>query len=944
MKKRTGVLFSLSLLLLLGGIAVAQNAPKPIPLSTSKQLMEPVPGSPQPMGAFPVNIAVSPDQKYAAILEAGYGTPETELHQSIAVLSFASGKIMRFADPRLGLRAHQSFFLGIAWGSDGKHIYAPMVSISDPTGSKRKEDTGNGIAVYVFDGENIAPERFIPVPPQTLAPGKKRGTVHKEAPAGLLAPYPAGIAVVNREGGDQLLVADNLSDDVLLIDAKTGSVVHRFDLSEGSYVPSVYPYSVVVNKDRRTAYVSLWNAPKVAVLDLEKGTVQQSIAIAGQEAAGASSHPTAMVLSPDGRVLFVTVSAADRVAVIDTGSGRVAGYLSTELPGQLYGGSYPNSVAISPDGSTLYVANASSDAVAIYNLKRSLRYGKKVSISSNGKAIAFIPTEWYPTAVAVHGDELLIATGKGTGTGPNNIAKKPGELGFLKGYTYVATLLKGSLARVDLREIEPNLKQLTDEVLESNLMNGRIGTLPFKGGKNPIKHVIYIIKENRTYDQLFGDLEVGNGDKSLTMYGEDITPNQHKLARQFGVLDNFYDSGEVSGNGHVWSNAAITSDYTEKTWQIDYRGSEHTYDYEGTVGQDIPLQLGIPDVNEPGTGYLWTNLARHKKTYRHYGEYITSRWCDRHAEWQSPLEGTPPAEPAQCEKSVIKPGESLPSNVGDPKGGPSPYPWDIPILAQNVPTKPELVGHDDPRFPDFRLEYPDQLRADEFLNEFNQWVETLAQTKHDGMPQFITLRLPNDHTSGTRPGVATPEAAVADNDLAVGRVVDAVSHSPYWNNTAIFILEDDAQDGVDHVDAHRSIALLVSKYAPGSTQEPYVDSHFYTTVNLIHTMEVLLGLPPMNNNDAQAAIMAPLFSGAGDQPAFKADYRNRDNKLIYQANEKKAVGAKQSAAMDFSHADQADTAVLNAILWRERMGNKPMPKPKHSVFPVTSGKRVGDDD
>jgi DNA-binding beta-propeller fold protein YncE len=947
MKTRTVVILSGFIVL---GVALLATNPirKRISLSTSKVLITPVPGNPQPMGAFPINIALSPDRKYAAILEAGYGTAETELHQSVAVLDFASGEITRFADPRLGLRAKQSFFLGLAWSSDGKHIYAPIDSITDPAGTKNKNDTGNGIAVYAFDGGKISPERFIKIPPQPLAPGKKRGSIHREAPAGTLVPYPAGIAVVKGNGGDQLLIADNLSDDVLLMDVASGNISHRFDVSTGDYVPSAYPYGVVVNKKGTAAWVSLWNSSTIAVLDLEKSTVAKWIVVSDGKGE-AAPHPTAMALLPNEWGLFVALSNSDRVAVVDTTVDRVVGYLPTRLPNQSSGGSYPNALALNGDASKLYVANASNDAVAMFDIRKAITVCEvcnsgTIRLSKMAAPTAFIPTEWYPTALTVHGDELLIATGKGTGTGPNNIPKKAGEPGYRKGYTYIATLLKGSLARVNLKEIEPRLKQLTDEVLESNLMNGRAETLPFKGGKNPIQHVIYIIKENRSYDQVFGDLGVGNGDRSLTLYGQDITPNQHELARQFGVLDNFYDSGEISGNGHVWSNAAITSDYTEKTWQINYRGMERTYDYEGEVAGDFPLQLGIPDVNEPGTGYLWTNLARHRKTYRHYGEYVASQWCDHGDEWQSPQQRTPLAKPAQCVKAAIEPGEPLPLNVGDPKGGPNPYPWSIPILGQNVPTKTELVGHFDPKYPDFRLEYPDQLRADEFLNDFNGWVATRAKSKKDTMPQFINLRLPNDHTSGTKAGVATPEAAVADNDLAVGRVVEAVSNSSYWEDTAIFVLEDDAQDGADHVDAHRSIALVISKYAPGSVQQPHVDSHFYTTVNMIRTMEVLLGLPPMNNNDAQAPIMAPQFAGAGTQAAFKADYRNRDNKLIYQANTKKTPGAKASAAMNFRHADQVDTALLNAILWRERMGNKPMPAPKHTVFPANAGKKVDNDD
>jgi DNA-binding beta-propeller fold protein YncE len=981
MKRRTVIilvcLFALALTLL-----ATDPVRKRIWLPSSKILITGVPGSPQPMGAFPVNIQISPDQKYAAILEAGYGTLESQLHQSVAVLDFASGEITRFADPRLGPKAHQSFFLGLAWSSDGKHIYAPVGSITDPTGSKGKDPTekddifehmGNGVIVYAFEAGKITPERFIKIPMQPLTNSKKRGTIHKEAPAGTLVPYPAGIAVVKRDTGDQLLIADNLSDDVLLMDAKSGEIVHRFDVSTGEYVPGAYPYGVVVDPWKsKTAWVSLWNSSRVAQLDLSSGIVVGWVDLASPTASHKTgSHPSAMTIV-DG-VLFVALSNSDKVAVIDGTRRKLLRYISTPIPNQNVAGSYPNAIAASTDGRRLYVANASSDAVAVYSIKAwtthcvdceplnpicAVRCRRIAHFEGLSVPIAFLPTEWYPTALAVHGDELLIATGKGIGTGPNNISKKEGAPGYRKGYTYIASLLKGSLARVNLKEVEPRLKQLTDEVLESNLMNGKAGTLPFKDSTNPIKHVIYIIKENRSYDQVFGDLGVGNGDKSLTLYGEEITPNQHALARQFGVLDNFYDSGEVSGNGHVWSNAAITSDYTEKTWQIGYRGWERTYDYEGQVADDFPFQLGIPDVNEPGTGYLWTNLAKHKMTYRHYGEYVATRWCDQRDDWQSPQQGTPLTKPAHCTKATIKPGEPLPAHLGDPKGGPNPYPWNISILGENVPTKPELVGHFNPRYADFRLEYPDQFRADEFLNEFNAWVAKRTKSKQDMMPQFITMRLSNDHTSGTKVGVATPEAAVADNDLAVGRVVEAVSNSPYWEDTAIFVLEDDAQDGADHVDAHRSIALVISKYAPkqfapepydknstmfaGERQKPFVDSHFYTTVNMIHTMEVLLGLPPMNNNDAQAPIMAPLFTGPGTQPAFKADYRNRDNKLIFKANKKEAPGAKESEAMNFRHADQVDTAKLNAILWRERMGAKPMPPLKRGAVPAAT--KVDDDD
>jgi hypothetical protein len=253
------------------------------------------------------------------------------------------------------------------------------------------------------------------------------------------------------------------------------------------------------------------------------------------------------------------------------------------------------------------------------------------------------------------------------------------------------------------------------------------------------------------------------------------------------------------------------------------------------------------------------------------------------------------------------------------------------------PTKAALVDHFDPNFPDFNTDYPDQLRADEFLNEFEGFVRARNEGKGAELPSFVLLYLPDDHTGGTRPGKPRPAASVADNDLALGRVVEAVSHSPYWDDTAIFVIEDDAQDGADHVDAHRSIALVISKYSPGSADHPFVDSRFYTTVNMVHTIEMLLGLPPMNQNDAYAPVMAPLFSGAGEQLAFSADYRNRDSGLIYQINPGKAKGARESEKMDFSRPDAVNTALLNAILWREQKGDTPMPAPRHAVFPEKPG-------
>ena len=907
----------------------AQRRPlgKSISLPSSKILLDPTPGYPQPTNSFPTALAVSPDGRYAAVLNNGRGVEESGYQQSIAIFDLASRGVRDFPDPRLRVDAKQTYFLGLAFSNDGESIYASMASLSDPTGLQ-PNDTGNGIAVYSFEGGLVTPQRFIKLPMPLLGPGKHPGAVFYKAPEDMAVPYPAGLGVVSGDG-NKLLVAENLSDDAVLLDLDSGQVVQRFDLSVNDYVPGSYPYGVAVTRDGRRGYCSLWNASQVAELDLRRGEVTRRISLQAPDSpTAAGSHPTALLLSADEKRLYVTLSNADAVAVIDTGTGTLVTTLSTKLPCQTYSGTYPNALAESADHKRLFVAAASLDAVAVFDLN--------VEPSDTPQpAMGFIPTEWYPTAVAVGGNDLLIASGKGQGTGPNS--RRGGSSRFDPGrkHPYIASMIHGSIAQVNIQGAERGLALSTYEVLRSNLMPVTEDTISFQAGSNcntsggnslpfhsgsiPIKHVIYIIKENRTYDQVFGDLQLGDGDPSLCMYGEKITPNEHKLARQFGILDNFYCSGEVSGNGHVWSMAAITSDYTEKTWPIGYRGSEHLYDYEGIVSGDNPLHQGQPDVNEPGTGYIWTNVERHGLTHRNYGEYVDTHWCDT-------------LPPPGCAQVSIHQGEPLPYNVGQPHGSPSPWPWRIPMILGSFATKPEIEDHFDPRFADFRVDYPDQLRVDEFLNEFADFVKALGEGGETTLPQFVILRLPNDHTMGTSPGYPRPEASVADNDLAVGRVVEAVSHSPYWDDTAIFILEDDAQDGADHVDAHRSTALVISKYSPRSTGRTFVDHSFYTTVNMVHTMEVLLSLPPMNNNDAQAAVMSPVFSGAGDQPAFTADPSNLQNGLLYQVNSPKGPGAKESARMDFSHADAANSAQLNAILWRASKGNLPMPKPVHRVI------------
>jgi DNA-binding beta-propeller fold protein YncE len=900
-----------------------------ISLPTSKLLFAPAVGNPQITNGFPVTIALHPSGRYLALLNAGYGAAETGGRQSIAILDLETNSLTDFPDDRLGKTAHQSFFLGLAFSLDGSRLFATVGSITDPTG-RRPENTGNGIAEYRFDQGRISSEHFLPVYLQSLAPGKRPTAELAMAENGKAIPYPAGLAVFSKKGREQLLIANNLSDNAVLFDISDRKQIQQFDLSMASEIPTSFPYTVIVTRDGHYGFCSLWNASSVAEIDLRKGKVRRQIPLLKPESRTASgSHPTAMLLSPDEKLLYVTLSNSDAVAVVDIKKAKLQRLLSTRLPGQEYGGTFPNALALSADGRYLFVANASSDAIAVFDISSASRDSNVGDTQQ--QPMGFIPAEWYPTAIAVRGDDLLIASGKGEGTGPNGRFGPGSHHDDDAGY--IPTLLHGSIARVSISKAIAELPELTQEVEQSNLMKSDAGRILFASGSNPIHHVIYIIRENRTYDQVFGDLKPGDGDPSLCMYCEDITPNQHRLGRQFGIIDNFYDSGEVSGDGHMWSTAAITSDYNEKTWQIAYRGKERTYDFEGVVGGEFPLHNNEPDVNEPQTGYLWGNIARHGLSYRHYGEFVATVWCGKPGARQSPKRGTPLPDIEQpCDRGIVRKGEPLPPNVGQPHGSPSPWPWPLPIPAHNIASKPELRGHYDPNFADFRVDYPDQLRVDEFLNEFEKFVRARQEGNGEQLPAFVLLRLPDDHTGGTRPGFATPSASVADNDLALGRVVEAVSHSPYWDDTAILMLEDDAQDGADHVDAHRSLAFVISKYSPGSEAVPYVDHHFYTTVSMIHTMEMLLGLPPMNNNDALAPVMAPLFSGSGQQPPFTADYCNRDNGIIYEVNPPHAPGADESMRMDFSHADAADAGKLNAILWRDRMGNRPMPVPKHNVF------------
>ena len=710
-------LFALSALLIVFVVARAAERSRRINLPTSKSLTLPVPGYLGRTNSFPATIALSPDGRYAALLNQGYGTQESGARQSIAILDLSNNQLHDFPDDRLSdeYSTRQSYFIGLAFSTDGKHLYASMGSITDPTGEKPKS-TGNGIAVYKFTAGQVTPERFIKIAPQPIAEGKEVAYGLRKTPAGTALPYPAGLAVLPGPRGDRLLIANNLSDNVVLLDVISGKIEKSFDLSRSRYIPSAYPYTVITNKAGTKAWVSLWNSSSVAEVDLGTGKVSRWITLGPPNSIDPGPHPTTMLLNANEDTLYVALANNDAIAAVDLKVGIAPRSYYTGLKGH---GSVPQAIALSPDGKYLYAATASLDAIAVFETK----YVPNLTTSPIlfgplEEPIGFIPTEWYPSALAIAGNDLLIATAKGESSGPNNMQ------GTLKGerkrkeHPYIPTLIGGSIQRLSLSDIDKNLAAYTRQVEEDNLLHSDGGKFEFAGGSNPIRHVIYVLKENRTYDQILGDLPVGDGDPSLTMYGKDITPNQHKLALQFGVLDNFYDSGEVSGDGHLWSTAATTSDYNEKTWPIGYRSKERTYDSGGSVAEEFPLEQGIPDIDDPATGFLWDNLARRGLTYRIYGEFIAAVWC-KSEKAKSPKEGTPSPSSATCPVAEIKKGEPLPPNVGNPRGGPSPWPWVVPQMKRMRPTKAALRDHYDPLFPDFETDYPDQLRADEFLREFD---------------------------------------------------------------------------------------------------------------------------------------------------------------------------------------------------------------------------------
>ena len=621
---------------------------------------------------------------------------------------------------------------------------------------------------------------------------------------------------------------------------------------------AVFPYACALDAKRDRLYVSLWGAAAVAVVDVKWDTVLARWP--------AGEHPCELALRRDGKFLFVANANDNTVSVLDTQTGSTVETIAVTLYPNAPRGSTPNSLALSPDEKLLFVANANINAIGVFD----------VAQPGRSRGLGFIPSGWYPTCVRVtpDGRRLLVTNGKGNVARANPHGPQPVR-GSSKA-EYIAQLFRGTLSVVELAarpQLEPQLAAWTAEVLKGSPLRpdaAVTGTRPEgspiparPGDPSPITHCIYIIKENRTYDQVFGDLPEGNGAAELCLFPERVTPNHHKLAREFVLLDNFYVESEVSADGHEWSMAAYASDFVEKTWPMNYghnKSGKFPYPAEGVFS-----------IAAPASGYLWDRAREAGVSYRSYGEFV-----------QNAPKTNQPAT------SRIK----------------------------------ALQGHFDPWFRSFDLGYPDVQRAARFIAELQRFEQA------GDLPRLQIVRLPNDHTHGVTAGHPTPTAYVADNDLALGQVVDAVSRSKFWPHTAIFVVEDDAQNGSDHVDAHRTVALVISPY----TKRGAVDSTLYSTSSMLRTMELLLGLQPMTQFDAAAA---PMFNAFQAQPNLQPYAALPANVDLTVTNTVAAWGSR--LRFNFAKEDAADDRLLNEVVWRSVKGAaQPMPAPVRAGFVFTS--------
>jgi YVTN family beta-propeller protein len=764
-----------------------------------------------PLGDLPLNIAVSASKKWIAVTNNGQGTQTLQL-------------IDVKAEKQLDSVVIPKSWYGLRFGKNDKYLYA-------------SGGNDNWILKYEILNNRL----------------KLRDSIilGKRWPNRI---SPAGFDI--DESRQLLYVVTRENNRLYVVDLKTKQKTDSLPLGgEG--------YTCVLSPDNKQLYISCWGCDKLVVFDTWKKRITREFQI--------GDNPNEICLSKDGTWLYVANANDNSVSVINTKKEQLVETLNAALYPSAPSGSTTNGLALSDDNKTLFIANADNNCLAVFD----------VSTPGQSKSKGFIPVGWYPTNVKVIGRKILVSNGKGFTSLPNPHGPnpfKPHAVWYQHGDTtrkleqYIGSLFKGTLSIIDMpteqqmstysKLVYENTPYSKNKELTADFEAG--GPIPQKiGDKSPIKHVFYIIKENRTYDQVLGDVKEGNGDPSLTLFGENITPNQHALTREFVLLDNFYVDAEVSADGHNWSMGAYATDYLEKNWPSNYSSRGGDYASEGTRA-----------IANNKNGFIWDNCRRNNVTYRTYGEFADD------------------------------------------------YKPNIPVLRD----------HYCPYFTSWDQHVRDTTRVGQWKRDFDSMIAI------NKVPQLNTLRFINDHTEGMAKGRPTPFAHVADNDLAVGMFLEYLSKSPIWKESVVFILEDDAQNGADHVDAHRSPVYL----AGGLVKRGFVDHTMYSTTSVIRTIELILGLPPMSQYDAAATPMWRCFTNNPNLTSFQAKPISVDLNLKNVAMNE---WQRRSEKFNLTREDAVPDLEFNMVLWHGIKGdNVPFPAPRRAAFVKLNEKTDKDDD
>jgi DNA-binding beta-propeller fold protein YncE len=792
------------LVLLLPALLNAQQRPGPQPdasvLLPNGWSLTPA-GQSLPLGDFPLNLAVSPNRKLVAATNNGQGT------HSLQLIDPQAGKVLHSLEIPVG-------WLGLAFAADNRTLYV---------------SGGNNNAIYRY---RVVQQKL--VLQDTITLGKPWPT--RISPTGLCLD----------DARHLLYVVTKENHSLYTVDTRSKAVLSRDSLGKELYTCALTP-------DKTRLCVTHWGGNELIVWDTRTRRVQKRIAV--------GDNPNDLVITKNGRLAYVACADDNSVHVVDLTTGKTREVLSAALMPTPLTGSTSNSVALSPNEKTLYVANADNNCLAVFD----------VSLAGQSKSRGFIPTGWYPTCVRTVGKQVLVANGKGftsfaNPNGPNplsltqEVAYQQGDTATISKIQYIGDLMRGSLSLIPA----PNAQQLADYTRKvyrnspfsrerEEVAEGEAGNpIPRSvGSPSPIKYVFYIVKENRTYDQVLGDVPEGNGDPNLCLFPEKVTPNHHALARDFVLLDNFYVSAEVSADGHNWSLGGYANDFTEKNWVTSYGGRGGNYVFEGQNRTAWPKD-----------GFIWDHCQRAGISYRTYGEFA----------------------------------DDYKANI------------------------PALEGHFCPYYTSWDTRVRDTTRVTQWKRDFDSLV--LAGK----LPHLNTLRLINDHTEGLRKGAPSPTAQMADNDLALGQFIEHLSHSPVWAESAVFVLEDDAQNGADHVDAHRSIAFVVSPY----TKRRYVDHTLYSTNSMLRTLELILGMEPMSQQNAAATPMWRCFTAKPDLTPWTARPANVDlNEVNVAVNE----WQRRSEEFDLSKEDRVADLEFNRVLWKAIKGlDSEMPAPRRAAF------------